>query len=97
MGLVALDLYNRSILARLEPLVMAALANAATRLGNADGDAACLRWFGANDDATKRRVAGRIRRMRSLINVNSIGVGSMNAGGVGWRCCDGTQTPMRWR
>jgi hypothetical protein len=76
MGLLAIDPYLQGIVGTLAPTMMQAMNNAATRLGSSQSDAAALRWFGASDKASKSRLAADLRRMRAVINVNTISVGS---------------------
>jgi len=76
MGFVAIDPYLKPAIGTLGPLVMTALATAADRLGGPHADDAVKRWFGTKDAAFKATLARDLRRMRSVINVHTITIGS---------------------
>lgn len=85
MGLTTNDRYLKPTIDTLGPQVMAALANAAARLTSGAGDLAARRWFGTNAPADLTRIARQLRQMRTVINVNTVVVGSADYAGPGGR------------
>lgn len=79
MGLLANSPYLKGTVSTLGPMVMNSLEKAASRLGTTAADAAALRWFGDNSAPFKRTLASDLRRMRSVINVNTITIGQEDA------------------
>lgn len=75
MGLLAGSYSLTATIQQLSPIVMNALATAATRLSNGSADSAAVRWFGDDSSVFKKRLASDLRTMRSVINVKTITIG----------------------
>lgn len=75
MGLLANNYALTGTVNELSPMVMNALECAAERLSDGSADEAVLRWFGDDSNAFKQALARDLRRMRSVINVNTITIG----------------------